>query len=69
MDITLQETIALKEAANALRRMIERGVSKKHIPGSALFMVGLMAMETCVQRESIAIWLEELARKYRHTFH
>jgi hypothetical protein len=49
--------------------MLERGVFLKHIPGSGLFMVGIMAMELYCPHEAIALWLEQLARKYRHSVH
>jgi len=60
-----QQSIALEESISAVSRMIKRGVSRKHIPGSALFMVGLALMEANVTRKAIAIWLEELATRYR----
>ena len=64
-----QEIIALEEAANAAIRILERGVQRKHMPGSALLMVGLHMLESSVSRKAMAIWLEELARKYRYSVH
>ena len=59
-----QEAIALEETAAAVPRMIARGVTRKHIPCSALVMWGLGLMEQAVHRKSIGLWLGELSEKY-----
>ena len=59
-----QETIALEEAANAVVRMIDRGVTRPHIPSSALVMWGIGLMEQTVRRRSIGLWLRSLSDKY-----
>ena len=66
---TEQELVALEEATNAITRMVARGVSEKHIPGSALLMVGFAALEQTVSRKSISVWLESVAKKYRESMH
>lgn len=64
-----QNLIALEEAVTALTRMVDRGVSKLHIPGSALFMVAVSTLEQTVSRKGISIWLEKLAQQYRDSSH
>ena len=61
-----QEAIALEEAAHAVLRMIARGVTKKHVPPSALVMWGIGLMEEAVARKAIALWLRSLADEYEN---
>ncbi len=63
--IPTRESIALEEAGLAVLRMIARGVTRPHIPSSALVMWGIGLMEQTVTRKSIGLWLQSLADKYR----
>ena len=62
--VPTQESVALEEAANAVVRMIVRGVTRKHVPSSALVMWGIGLMEQTVTRKSIGLWLQSLSEKY-----
>ncbi len=59
-----QEAVALEETANAVLRMIERGVTGRHVVPSALIMWGICLMEQLVSRKAIGLWLRELSDKY-----
>jgi hypothetical protein len=62
--VPTQESVALEEAALAVLRMIARGVTRTHIPPSALVMWGIGLMEELVTRKAIGLWLQSLSEKY-----